>query len=252
MPMGRATINGRPAEMESATSVGWCATGMPHHEQWNFLMAPLAEGENTVSLEQFVGSDCTRVFGMGLGNKAKRQQHVSECLAPTGVDFAGQSVALIPTTEVAGLASQPIRMERPVDRITGVFLDTIEPLSVRQGWGTLQKNRSVWEKPMTIAGRRFLRGLGTHAPSKIVFALDGKYRRFQAWAGADANTSPTVTFEVWVDGVKKWQTGLMTRETPAAWVDVDVSAAKRLELVVGDAGDATSDHADWAEARVLR
>ena len=52
--------------------------------------------------------------------------------------------------------------------------------------------------------------------------------------------------------MKKWHTGLMTRETPAAWVDVDVAGAKRLELVVGDAGDATSDHADWAEARLLR
>ena len=61
MPLGRVTINGRPTEMESATSVGWCATGMPHHEQWNFQMAPLAAGENVISLEQFVGSDCTRI-----------------------------------------------------------------------------------------------------------------------------------------------------------------------------------------------
>jgi hypothetical protein len=44
----------------------------------------------------------------------------------------------------------------------------------------------------------------------------------------------------------------MTRDTPAAWVDVDVSNAKTLELQVGDAGDLSSDHADWAEARLMR
>jgi hypothetical protein len=94
--------------------------------------------------------------------------------------------------------------------------------------------------------------LGTHAPSKIVFALDGKYRGFQTWAGADANTSPTVTFEVWVDSVKRWESGLMTRDMPAASVDVDVAGAKVLELVVGDAGEFSADHADWAEARLIR
>ena len=109
-----------------------------------------------------------------------------------------------------------------------------------------------WPASLTIGKRRFLRGLGTHAPSTIVFSLGGQYRRFQAWAGADANTGPSVTFEVWVDGVQRWHSGLMTRETPAAWVDVDISGAKTLKLVVGDAGDLTSDHADWAEAKLLR
>ena len=139
-----------------------------------------------------------------------------------------------------------------MERIDGVFLDALEPVSVKQGFGTLQKNRSVWEKPLVIGGSRFVRGLGTHAPSKIVFALDGKYRRFQTWAGADANTAPTVTFEVWVDSVKRWESGLMTRDMPAASVDVDVAGAKVLELVVGDAGEFSADHADWAEARLIR
>jgi hypothetical protein len=153
---------------------------------------------------------------------------------------------------VARLPSETERVDRPVERIDGRFLDALEPVSVSQGWGTLQKNRSVWEKPLTIGNRQFLRGLGTHAPSTIIFSLDGQYRRFQAWAGADANTRPSVTFEVWVDGVQKWRSDLMTRETPAAWVDVDILGAKKLKLVVGDAGDLTSDHADWAEAKLLR
>ena len=106
---------------------------------------------------------------------------------------------------------------------------------------------------MTIAGKPFIRGLGTHAPSKIVYALGGGYKRFQAWAGADGATAPTITFEVWVDGAKRWESGLMTKDDPAKRVDIDISGAQTLELIVGDGGNGlASDHADWADARLLR
>jgi hypothetical protein len=129
----------------------------------------------------------------------------------------------------------------------------MEPVSAEQGWGVLRKNQSVWEKPLVIAGTRYARGLGTHAPSRIMFNLGGKYRRFQSWAGSDAATGPTVTFEVRVDGSTRWTSNLMQRSDPAQWVDVDVAAANTLELLVGDGGNGiAADHADWAEARLLR
>ncbi len=114
-------------------------------------------------------------------------------------------------------------------------------------------NQSVWQKPMTIGSKSYSRGIGTHAPSRIVYALDKQYTRFQAEAGADGATGPTVTFEVWVDGAKRWESGLMTRDLPAKRVDVEITGASSLELVVGDGGNGVgADHADWAEARLLR
>jgi hypothetical protein len=98
-----------------------------------------------------------------------------------------------------------------------------------------------------------LRGIGVSSQAKIEYSLDGRYRQFQAWVGADGATSPSVTFEVKVDGRTVWQSGLMLRDTPAKRVDVNVAGASRLELLVGDGGDGiTSDHADWADARLLR
>jgi hypothetical protein len=44
----------------------------------------------------------------------------------------------------------------------------------------------------------------------------------------------------------------MTRDTPAVAVDVETVGAQVLELVVGDAGEFSADHADWAEARFIR
>ena len=81
----------------------------------------------------------------------------------------------------------------------------------------------------------------------------GRYRRFQCWVGADGASHATITFEVWGDGRKLWESGLMTRESEAKRVDLDVTGAKTLKLVVGDGGDGiTSDHANWADARLLR
>jgi hypothetical protein len=252
VPVGQWKLNGHDAATSTACSeTGWAATGLPRHEHWTFVRAPLASGDNLVSLDQFLGGDCTAVSAWVWATKpGSTSAHAGALPQPESISLDG--AALIAPLDIRQLPAATTAIERPVERIDGIFLDALEPVSVKQGYGTLQKNRSVWEKPLVIGGQRFVRGLGTHAPSKIVFALDGTYRRFQTWAGADANTSPTVTFEVRVDGVKRWESGLMTRDTPAASVDVDVAGAKVLELVVGDAGEFSADHADWAEARLIR
>ena len=133
--------------------------------------------------------------------------------------------SLLEPTDVGALPTDDVKAERPVEQIDGVFMDVLEPASITQGWGTLQRNKSVWEKPMTIAGKQFARGLGTSSQTRIVYALDGGYRRFQSWVGADGATSPSVTFEVWVDGQKKWESGVMRRDDAAKWTDVDVTGA---------------------------
>lgn len=252
VPVGQWKLNGQEAATSTACSeTGWSATLLPRHDHWTFLRAPLAGGDNLVSLDQFVGGDCTAISAWVWATKpGSTSTHAGALPQPESISLDG--AALIAPLNIKQLPAATTAIERPVERIDGVFLDALEPVSVKQGFGTLQKNRSVWEKPLVIGGRRFVRGLGTHAPSKIVFALDGKYRRFQTWAGPDANTSPTVAFEVWVDSVKRWESGLMTRDMPAASVDIDVAGAKVLELVVGDAGELSADHADWAEARLIR
>jgi hypothetical protein len=140
-----------------------------------------------------------------------------------------------------------------MERVDGVFLDVLEPVSATQGWGTLQRNRSVTQRPLSIGGKRYLRGLGTHSPARIAYNLDGKYRRFQAWVGADDATHPSITFEVRLDGEKRWESGLLKRAAAARRIDLDVTGSTTLELLVGDGGNNyMGDHADWADARLLR
>jgi hypothetical protein len=161
--------------------------------------------------------------------------------------------ALLEPCNLASRATITRQMDRPIEKIDGVYLDAVDPAEAKQGYGTLQKNRGIMEKPLTIGGRQFRRGLGTHSPSRIVYALDGKFKKFEAWAGADNATAPTVEFEVKVDGQTRWQSGLMTRETPAKKVDIDLTGAKTLELITTDGGNGiNADHADWADAKLLR
>jgi hypothetical protein len=250
----RLMVNGRDAAIRALPSdAGWAASGLPMHEHWTFLEARLGPGDNRMALGLLAGADCARISAWVWAHRpgAPACHYPNALPAPELLSLDG--AYLLAPADIATLRSDPLRMDRPVETIAGVFLDTLDPLSIKQGWGTLQRNKSVWEKPMTIAGKSYTRGLGTSSQTRIVYALDGRYRRFQSWVGADGATNPTITFEVWLDGRKAWETGLMTRETPARRVDINVSGAKRLELVVGDGGNSiVADHADWADARLLR
>ncbi|RSM93668.1 hypothetical protein DMB42_52365 [Nonomuraea sp. WAC 01424] len=123
------------------------------------------------------------------------------------------------------------------------------------GWGTVHKNQSVDGHPITLNGTVYAKGLGTHANSTITYTLNGGYSRFQSHVGVDDEISAgaTVKFEVWGDGVKLWESpSALTATSAAQSIDVGVAGVKSLVLKVTDAGDGiNSDHADWADAKLV-
>ena len=135
------------------------------------------------------------------------------------------------------------------------YLDELDLSLIRQGWGTAQKNRSVTKNPLQIAGRRFLRGIGTHARSVFWIQCPKDGLRFQAWVGVDdgaRNPGASVQFVVYGDGKRLWDSGLMRWKMPAKRVDISIAGVHQLLLYVKDGGDGIHwDHADWAEARIL-
>jgi len=246
-----ARIDGKDVILRATgSSTGWSATGAPKPEIWTCLDAPLHSGKNHIEANVlFAGAGVKASAWIWATRPGATDTPRGELPQPETVSI--QSVPLLEPTEAPPASGQ--ERPRPVERINGVFLDTLTPQSATSGWGTVRMNQSVWEKPLTIGGKIYPRGIGTHAPSRIVYSVDKQYKRFQAQAGADGATGPTVTFEVWVDGTKRWESGLMTREMPAKSVDLDISGAAVLEIVVGDGGNGFgADHADWAEARLLR
>ena len=133
-----------------------------------------------------------------------------------------------------------------------VLLSSLDLKNTEQEWGEPHANQSVGGHPLTIGGRKFENGLGTHASSFLRITLDGHARAFSAWVGVDdeeLGQPSTVTFSVIGDGKTLWESGLMKSGDPAKPVNVDLRGVNRLLLQVGDGGDGiNSDHADWADA----
>lgn len=139
-------------------------------------------------------------------------------------------------------------------KVSELYLDEVWPSFFSQDWGELRMRRSVEGNPIRIGGREFKRGLGTHARSTIIYKLDGSFRFFSAWVGVDDEKggAGTVVFQVFVDGRKAFESGVMRGKQPPKRVLVNIEGGRELRLVVTDAGDGIScDHADWADAKLL-
>lgn len=133
-----------------------------------------------------------------------------------------------------------------------VWLDSMDLSTMEQGWGEPQVNRSVGKRPISIGGREFQRGVGTHATSSYEINLAGGAEKFEAIVGLDdaAHGPGSVVFQVFTDGKKAFDSGVMRSNSPAQPVSVNLRGVQTVRLVVTDAGDSYQyDHADWADAR---
>src|SRR5437868_1601459 len=81
-------------------------------------------------------------------------------------------------------------------------LETLDLGYVEQGWGSPQANKSVDGHPISIGGKKFEHGLGTHAASSFRVSLNGKGERFHASVGIDDEVGKLglVVFRVIGDG----------------------------------------------------
>src|SRR5882762_3960579 len=83
-----------------------------------------------------------------------------------------------------------------------VWLDDLNIGSATQGWGEPHKNQSVEGHTLTIGGKTFERGFGTHAESSLKVTLDGGTPKFTASVGVDDEVkgNPTASIEFVVRG----------------------------------------------------
>ena len=164
--------------------------------------------------------------------------------------WAAALIALFPGNAVFSQSAQPSPAESP---IIWKYLKTDMAVSITQGWRQTRDNLSVSGQPLRIAGRRFERGLGTHAPGVMVFKFDRQHQRFTALIGVDdgGDARGSVVFEVLLDGKKAFDSGVMKHGQAAKQIDLALTGVSELRLIVTDAGDGPGgDHADWAEAAI--
>ena len=178
--------------------------------------------------------------------------------APVALQF-GPSGYLYYADYTGGTIRQIAPSGAPPPPTSNAYLSDLTWSSMTNGWGPVEKDRSNGEAPsgdgntITLNGVTYTKGLGAHALSDVRYALGGNCTRFKASVGIDdeVGTGGSVTFEVYADATKVYDSGAMTGATATKLVDVSIAGAAQLRLVLTNGGDnANADHADWAEARV--
>jgi endo-alpha-N-acetylgalactosaminidase len=119
----------------------------------------------------------------------------------------------------------------------------------------LQHDRSVLGGVLRLGDTVYLRGLGTHAPSRVEYEIPPGYANFVAVVGIDAGSrgAGSAVAKVLLDGEEAFESAELTAESAPLEVRVPLGEARRITLVAGEAsGGQKSDHFDWALARFER
>lgn len=131
------------------------------------------------------------------------------------------------------------------------FLDAKEPAL---SWSA---DRNVAGDDLRLGQSTFVKGLGMHSESRITYALDGGYRRFEALVGIDPGADPRaeVRINILVDGKPRawgWDKELTVRTGPKD-ARVDVTGARELTLAV-EHGQLpfVGGRVNWADARLVK
>jgi alpha-galactosidase len=169
------------------------------------------------------------------------------------VDAQGLTVTVASHDAVA---LRIVGVERPRPR-GRVALSDLRWTYVANHHGPVELDRTNGEEaaldggPIRLRGAVHEKGLGVHGPSLIRYRLGRSCSRFVAEVGIDDDQDGqgSAQFEVWADGERLFQSGVLTGTSPARSVNVDVSGRRELRLFVGNGGDsAAADHGVWAGA----
>jgi autotransporter-associated beta strand protein len=139
------------------------------------------------------------------------------------------------------------------------YLSDLHPIYAYSGFGTMTNDKSIGGNPLTLNGVVYSKGIGTHAIGGNEYNLGGVCSRFQSYIGVDdeVGTNGSVIFQVFADGLRIYESGILSGGSPTVFVDLDVTGVRRLTIGVTDTGNDLSsnrnfdDHSDWADALVI-
>lgn len=141
-----------------------------------------------------------------------------------------------------------------------VYLSALAPAEVRQvpyldSPSPFQADRSVSGRPMRLSGRTYRRGLGTHSRCELTYSLEGTFSTFSATLGIDDGVGGqgSVVYRVYGDEKLLFESPVARGGDAPIEMKVEVKRVLllRLEVDFADNGD-VADHANWADARLLR
>ncbi|WP_302015651.1 NPCBM/NEW2 domain-containing protein [uncultured Akkermansia sp.] len=126
-------------------------------------------------------------------------------------------------------------------------------LMARQETGETRLNRSFKDKELSVGGKKYATGIGTHATSMIPLPIPGgdgaRVASLEGACGIDDGTDGdgSVEFRVMSGSEVLWSSGVMKRGMPAKRFSVPVAenGIRHLYLMADRVENNSYDHADW-------
>lgn len=140
----------------------------------------------------------------------------------------------------------------PLLPLSSGWLDatTVTDRQVVQGWGTLGINKSVEGNPLSVKGRMYGHGFGTHAASQITLKVPAGVDEFTTACGVDDEVSAgELECSVHLDGLVVSKTGILKSKDAPVDMSMPVRQGQQLVLTVDEVGKIDGDHADWLSPR---
>ena len=142
------------------------------------------------------------------------------------------------------------------------YLSQLTPVTVKEKTilappQPYRMDRSCQGDAISIAGKRYPWGVGVHADSELVFALNRRFNEFRSDVGIATRMGKrgSAIFSVFGDGKKLYESPAVVRgsDPKPHEIKVSVKGVRHLTLKVANAGDLDlGDVANWGSARVLR
>lgn len=150
------------------------------------------------------------------------------------------------------LSEIPARLHVPYESPWPAIADGFETPSDAAGHpGGAQADFSPYRTQLTVAGRRYLYGIGVLANSRLEVRTDGEFQRFSVTVGVDdasSDRSTGVTFEIHGDGHLLARSPALRVGKRPVHFDVNVKDVKVVELVAIASSLHSPPAAVWANA----
>src|SRR6266516_2353864 len=137
----------------------------------------------------------------------------------------------------------------------GIWVDSLDLNRIGPSWLRARAGKSVRNNPLSLNGVVYPHGIGSIAMSEVTIDLKGEAIRFLSMVGVDdgrKNGVGSVNLEVWLDGKKAADSGIVRSGEPPRLMSVDLTGARHMTLFIDNAGDGSrDDDADWAGAAII-
>ena len=141
-----------------------------------------------------------------------------------------------------------------------VYIDQLDVSKAISGWDRTRSRTSIDGVPISIAGKKFDRGVGIHPSdtdekqAEIRVLLPRAEGKFTAQVGINDTVGKNghAEFIIYLDGKEVWRSGFMTGGQEAKACEVAFRKENKLLQLIVDAGPDgyAYDHTDWADAKL--